>query len=110
MDAAEPAQSGEPIPPTTLTRRDALEGERTYTLCGALTTLGRGNSNDIILPDPMVSRRHCRIYWTGDRYVIEDLDSSNGTYLNNERIRIAFLSSGDTLQLGDQVLEFRLLS
>jgi pSer/pThr/pTyr-binding forkhead associated (FHA) protein len=62
-----------------------------------------------VLPDETVSRRHCRIYWAGGRYVLEDLHSRNGTYLNKEQIQSAFLATGDTIQLDDQVLQFTLV-
>jgi predicted component of type VI protein secretion system len=51
-----------------------------------------------------VSRRHARITWGGAGYVIEDLDTVNGTFVNGERVsRPRALSSGDILQLGSEV-------
>jgi pSer/pThr/pTyr-binding forkhead associated (FHA) protein len=102
-------ESGEPICQATLTLQSGAEEGRTYTLHGGSTTLGRSPDNDIVLDDATVSRRHCRVYWREIAYVLEDLTSSNGTYLNRERIQIAFLYSGDTLQIGEQVLRFTLV-
>jgi len=49
--------------------------------------LGRYPSNDIVIPDPYVSRRHARIYYKDGEWYIEDLDSTNGTIINNEDIK-----------------------
>ena len=110
MSVTDPDESGEAIPLATLTQYDAADGVRTYTLQRSVTTLGRSNQNDIVLPNARISRHHCRIYWDRDRYVLEDLHSSNGRYLNQEQIHRSFLAPGDTLQLGDWVLEFTLVS
>jgi pSer/pThr/pTyr-binding forkhead associated (FHA) protein len=108
VSATEPSEGSAPIPLATLTQCDAVEGVRSYPLHRGETTLGRSSGNDIVLPDETVSRRHCRIYWAGGRYILEDLNSRNGTYLNKEQIQMAFLAPGDTIQLGDQVLQFTL--
>lgn len=49
--------------------------------------LGRYPSNDIVIPDPYVSRRHARIFVKDNDWFIEDLDSTNGTIVNNVDIR-----------------------
>ena len=49
--------------------------------------LGRYPSNDIVIPDPYVSRRHARIFFKDGEWYIEDLDSTNGTIVNNEEIK-----------------------
>src|SRR5262245_9249626 len=108
VSATDPDESREAIPLATLTQYDTAEGVRTYTLQRGVTTLGRSHQNEIVLPNARISRHHCRIYWDRDRYVLEDLHSSNGTYLNQEQIQLAFLAPGDTLQLGGGVLEFTL--
>lgn len=68
--------------------------------------LGRTDSNDItILDDPLVSRRHCVIYLhpTENKFILKDLDSSNGTQLNDETLsgEEAFLSEGDMIKVGN---------
>jgi len=110
MSATDPDESSEPIPRATLTPCGTGAEGRTYTLQRGVTTLGRSSQNDIVLPDETISRRHCRIYWARDRYVLEDLHSSNGTYLNRDQIQLAFLATGDILQIGGWVLEFTLVS
>jgi len=49
--------------------------------------LGRYPSNDIVIPDPYVSRRHAKLFFKDGNWFIEDLDSTNGTIVNNEDIR-----------------------
>ena len=110
MSAPDPDERNPAIPLAMLRLCGTGEAVRTYMLGRDVTTLGRSSSNDIVLPDETVSRRHCRIfYWAGGHYIVEDLNSSNGTYLNKEQIQIAFLATGDTIRLGDQTLEFTLL-
>jgi pSer/pThr/pTyr-binding forkhead associated (FHA) protein len=69
--------------------------------------LGRNEDNDVVLDDPRVSRYHARIVWTGKDYRIEDVASTNGTWLNGERVTgPMLLKDGDLIQLGDVTLEF----
>jgi DNA-binding winged helix-turn-helix (wHTH) protein len=64
-------------------------------------TLGRSESCDIVIPQPIVSRLHARIELQHDRYVLFDANSANGTFINGERIAQGRqLSSSDTIWLG----------
>lgn len=72
------------------------------------TTIGRDLSNDIVLERPGVSRYHARITRSGATYCVEDLRSSNGTWLNGVRLDgKAFLSDGDNLRFDDASFVFR---
>lgn len=62
--------------------------------------IGRDASNALSLTDLAVSRRHCRIQRTDDRYELIDLDSHNGTFLNGVPIGRKLLSHGDTIRVG----------
>jgi FHA domain len=68
--------------------------------------LGREQASaDLVIPDPGVSRRHARILAQNGAVIVEDLGSSNGTYVNGERISGPVqLGAGDELQLGDTIL------
>jgi len=75
---------------------------------GALFTLGRGAENDLALPiDPMVSGRHALIIREGQHYWLEDLESSNGTFIGDRRLEErTLLGPGTTFRVGQTVLEF----
>jgi hypothetical protein len=68
--------------------------------------IGRESSHELVLSDPRVSRSHARIVHTAQGYVIEDLQSTNGTHVNGERITSQYLRPGDQIQVGDTHLIF----
>jgi adenylate cyclase len=68
--------------------------------------IGRDPENDIRLSDRSVSKRHALVRLVGGQYVIEDLGSLNGIFINGERVKKAMLRSGDTLRLGHTILRF----
>lgn len=63
-------------------------------------TMGRGTNNDIRLADPTVSRYHARVSVADGQAFVEDLGSSNGTYVNDERVSKSALANGDGLRIG----------
>lgn len=63
-------------------------------------TIGRGPDNDIHIDNLAVSTHHARIYADTGRIIIEDLNSLNGTFLNNQRITKSFLKTGDKVLVG----------
>jgi pSer/pThr/pTyr-binding forkhead associated (FHA) protein len=78
---------------------------QTYTLGGDPVIVGReAQSAKFVIADPAVSRRHARISRQGDTYLIEDLGSTNGTFINAERVmgRVP-LTAGDLIELGTAV-------
>ncbi|GAA4404688.1 hypothetical protein GCM10023168_17650 [Fodinibacter luteus] len=87
-----------------------VDGER-YPLMGAITILGRDDAADIILDDPGISRRHSelRVTTDGPHFVttIRDLGSTNGTFVNGERITSEHLEDGDRLTVGRTSITFR---
>ena len=92
-----------------MSRLIALQGPeagRTYSLAPEATVLGRQHDSTICLLGRAISRHHARITRENDGWVIEDLDSSNGTFLNGEMINAAKLRHGDTVGVGDCKLEF----
>jgi pSer/pThr/pTyr-binding forkhead associated (FHA) protein len=68
--------------------------------------IGRSPENDIQLRDPHVSREHARLVREEKGYVIQDLESRNGTLLNNERIQRHLLEDGDVLRIGHFRLQY----
>jgi pSer/pThr/pTyr-binding forkhead associated (FHA) protein len=70
-------------------------------------TLGRGEAVDIRIEDPFASSRHARISRQGDLLVLEDLGSTNGTFLNGEPLRGPQpLHSGDRIAIGDNEFSY----
>ncbi len=64
-------------------------------------TIGRDPGNDIILRDPKVSRHHAEIVFERGFFVLHDLASANGTYVNSKRVRVAPLTHGAKLRMGN---------
>jgi len=73
-------------------------------LSKAELSLGRDLSNDIFISDADVSRKHARLVQQGDGYLLEDLGSTNGTFINGSRLTAAqYLQSGDLIKFGESV-------
>jgi hypothetical protein len=80
---------------------------REHLLDGEVVTIGRAVENDIVVTSKRVSREHARVCREGWRAVLEDLDSTNGTYLNDERLLSPTeLRDQDRVAIGDVVLIF----
>jgi predicted component of type VI protein secretion system len=80
------------------------DGERrSFSMARDMTVIGRREDCDLRIPLGEVSRKHCRIVRDGDSLKLEDLGSSNGTFLNAHRVQEALLTPGDTIQVGPVV-------
>lgn len=71
-----------------------------------VTSCGRSTEGDVFLDDVTVSRKHAEIRREAGGFVIQDLGSLNGTYVNGERVDRARLTSGDEIQIGKFKLAF----
>jgi len=67
--------------------------------------VGRSSDLDMVLVEEMVSRKHARIAYENDAVVIEDLGSTNGTFVNGEKIKRAQLKEGDRVLIGTSILK-----
>ena len=86
---------------------DVVTGD-IYEVTSARCTVGRERATaDVVLRDPNVSRRHAQLTFTGSDWSIEDLNSTNGTLVNNRRITRCPLRNGDLLTFGLSTFEFR---
>ena len=104
VDQAEVAdqESVEAVPSGSallVVRRGPNAGSR-FPLEVDLVTAGRHPESDIFLDDVTVSRRHAQFVRSGAGYVVKDVGSLNGTYVNRQRIDEAVLSGGDEVQIG----------
>jgi hypothetical protein len=80
---------------------------REHLLTAETTTIGRAVENDIVVTSRRVSREHTRVQREGRRVVLIDLGSTNGTFLNDERVLAAVeLRDGDQVSIGDVILTF----
>ena len=98
---------GQSVPPGRETRIQVISREQTakvFTLPPGTVTIGRGKENHIVLDDDRASRRHAQITWDGMEYHLMDLNSSNGTFLENSRLlpgMSEILKPGQNLRIGD---------
>ncbi len=85
---------------------DARQFGKRHVLTEEPVTLGRGSENTIVLENDSVSRRHAKIEKRGRAYLVSDLDSTNGTYVNDELVKEYQLRRGDQVKVGDSILKF----
>ena len=91
-------------PKLTVTRPDLPPF--VYMLEQEYTHVGRAPGNEISLPYPSISNRHCIFIHSGPDIVLRDLNSSNGTYVNGELITETILRPGDLIQMGTVQIKF----
>ena len=72
--------------PVLVVNEGELAGQR-WTLNDSELIIGRGNDSDVVLPERQVSRHHLKVLYRDGRYLLEDLDSKNGTFLNGQQIQ-----------------------
>lgn len=71
-----------------------------------VTRIGKRENNDLILDEKTVSRNHVEIAQNENGYILRDLESTNGTYINDIRVKEAYLSPGDIIRIGTVRIEF----
>jgi diguanylate cyclase (GGDEF)-like protein len=82
---------------------DSAQAGHVTSLDGPEVRIGRQLGNTIVVEDEGLSRVHARVYYDGVQYRVQDLQSSNGSYVNGTRINEAPLADGAVLQLGPKV-------
>ena len=80
-----------------------------FPLRSSMVSVGRAGDNDVVLQDPTASSHHARIEQRGSRVFIVDLNSSNGTFVNGQRVTQAQLAGGEVILMGDTHLRFEAL-
>jgi len=82
-------------------RSTTLDKEKIIRLLpGSARTIGRGPRADFVIEATLLSRVHCQLSTTTSQLVVEDLKSTNGTYVNDTRVECIALNDGDCLRLG----------
>ena len=77
----------------------------TFILEGDQLSIGRDSTNEITINDAEVSRRHARLTFQGGKYVLEDLGSTNGTFVNGQRLAgPRVLKAGEVVSFGEQIV------
>jgi hypothetical protein len=76
-----------------------------FALEGDQMTIGRDSTNEITINDAEISRRHARLTFQGGKYVLEDLGSTNGTFVNGQRLAgPRVLKAGEVVSFGEQIV------
>ena len=94
--------------PALVVRAGGGRAGETFETAGLRTLIGRSPECHVFLDDVTVSRRHAEIVHEDDRYVIRDLGSLNGTFVNRHRIESVALSADDEVQIGKYRMTFLL--
>ncbi|HUW82730.1 MAG TPA: FHA domain-containing protein [Phycisphaerae bacterium] len=82
--------------------------QKDFALASEITTVGRKEDCDLRIPLAEVSRKHCQFVLHSDRVVLQDLGSSNGTYVNNKRVAELQLQPGDHVVIGPVVFSVQI--
>ncbi len=77
-----------------------------FSLNKSAMKIGKRDTNDIVLKDTTVSRSHMEVKYLEDRFLLRDLESTNGTFVNGTRVKEAYLEPGDLIKVGNTSLEF----
>jgi pSer/pThr/pTyr-binding forkhead associated (FHA) protein len=106
MTGTSSVHEAKPITGITIRVLDGADRGRVFPDLNPPITIGREEGNTIQLNDERVSRYHVKIQEDHNRLVITDLESTNGTKVNNEDVQLRILRFGDMIQLGRSVLLF----
>jgi pSer/pThr/pTyr-binding forkhead associated (FHA) protein len=87
---------------------EGQEKDKVYSFNKPHVTIGRTANNDLVIKDPSISRHHALIVYKDFRFIVKDLDSSNGTRLNGVLIKQKVLATGDVVRFGNVELLFDL--
>lgn len=107
LDATQMLDSEELDQLTTEAYLKNLKTKAMLKLVGETVSLGRSKNNDIVIGDPSVSRYHAKIQRKGQSFLLFDLNSTNGTYVNEQKIKEARLNDGDVITFGQTSFVFQ---
>ena len=105
--ALRPSKQGRGIPRHLVVTEGALTGTR-ITLCAQPVLIGRADDSTLVLTDDYASTRHARLSPRGSEWYVEDLGSTNGTYLDRAKVTTAVrVPMGTPVRIGKTVIELR---
>jgi pSer/pThr/pTyr-binding forkhead associated (FHA) protein len=83
-----------------------IDKSEVFVIQKPVTKIGRATSNDLILTQMQVSRKHAEIHYRQDGFEIYDIGSTGGTYVNGKKMERGKLSKGDVIEIADVLLVF----
>jgi len=98
--AVAPSRSTVAPPPAHLRPLAGDLAGREFPIAKTLLSIGRGLDNDLVIDDPRVSRHHSQITFRHNHYLLRDLRSTNGTFVNGQQVEAMVLASGDVVSIG----------
>jgi hypothetical protein len=101
-----PASNWSPDDPTMMTTAGLEVDGRRHPLSKQVTVLGRASDADVVLDDPGVSRRHAEVHLIDGRARVIDLGSTNGTFVDGERVHAGDLTDGSSITIGRSRITF----
>lgn len=103
VDSEKPAGSADPMPENAFL---IVEGVKVFPLKEAVVNIGRRLENHLVIDDPRISRNHAQLRAINGRYVLFDLNSTGGTFVNGQRTSQTVLYPGDVISLAGVALIF----
>ena len=83
-----------------------VDGDKFYPLARTVINIGRRLENDLVIDDPRVSRNHAQLRAVQGHYVLFDLSSTAGTFVNGSRVSQTIIYPNDSISLGGVILTF----
>ena len=93
---------------TLIITEGSMRGMTIQLVPGNQVTIGRSPTCTIVINDTYASSKHAKIFNDGNKWIVEDLGSTNGTYLGNQKLKSPMIMrTGDTIRIGQTVMELR---
>jgi pSer/pThr/pTyr-binding forkhead associated (FHA) protein len=95
------------MPPAYLVNMSAGDNGKRFPISSRVSYIGREDLNQVIIPNDAISKKHAKLTFADGKFYIEDLASSNGTFLNGTRVHTrTVLRNGDLIRLGAIIVKF----
>ncbi len=97
------------MPPAYLVSMSTGGESKRYPISSRVSYIGREDVNQVIVPNEAISKKHAKLTFADGKFYIEDLSSSNGTFLNGTRVHTrTVLRNGDLIRLGAVIMKFEI--